>query len=499
MKNACALLWTLLGVLGLVVTGCSPATPAPAPVLPSSITPTPREFTVAMTERPTTFDPVAVTDTIGAVMVQSLFQRLLSLDPGRTALKPDAAQECRFTSQLVYECTLREGLRFSNADSLTSSDVQFSITRALRLGVAGSSARQLQALDHIETPDPLTVRFHLAWPDSQFGYALASPAASIVDESVYDPDALRTPAQVTVGSGPLWLGTSTAEQMVLRRHGAYRGITPAAQEVMVVKYFPDSTSIEEAMRTASVDVVWRGLNAAALRRFDDQIRASGSQTTDAGYRRETLPGSRVHRLSWSTSSGYRLDAGLRNAVSAAMQEDRTLDSIIPHGVEGSVATYSLGGIPTIAPRTGDRPRLTLSYQSTVVGEREIARDIRDRIEQTAVTSVQLTPDTPTADLILHNDKAWTATPFAWLQLYRDTPLPGSQEKVNGLEVLARTTTDPAQREAALTELQKQAAADAVVLPIQQADDDLFLLGGTQLRDPRYGPGWQLGLWALGKA
>ncbi len=487
-----------MGVMGLVVAAaCTPAA-APPPLRPSGGSPTPREFTVAMTERPVTFDPVAVTDTIGTVLTQALFQRLLSVEPGRTALKPDAAQECRFTSELVYECILREGLRFSNANSLTSSDVQFSITRALRLRTAGSSAQQLQALERIETPDPLTIRFHLAWADSQFGYALASPAASIVDESVYDPDAVRPPGQVTVGSGPMWLGSSTAERLVLRKHSAYQGFTPAVQDVLVVKYFPDSTSIEEAMRTASVDVVWRGLNAAALRRFDDQIRASGSRTTEAGYRRETLPGSRVHRLAWSTSSSYRLDAALRNAVSAALQEDRTLDSIIPHGVDGTVATYHLGGIPTIPPRTGDRPRLTLSYQSTVVGEREIARDSRDRIEQVAGISVQLTPDNPTADLILRNDKAWTATPFAWLQLYRDNPLPGSQDKVSNLEKQARTTTRTTEREVALTELQKQAAVDAVVLPIQQADDDLFLLGNTQLREPRYGPGWQLGLWAVGR-
>lgn len=481
----------------LTVAGCTPPA-APAPSLTPSASPTPREFTVATTERITTFDPVAVTDTAGTVMAHTLFQRLMTAEPGKGGLRPDAARECLFTSALVYQCTLREELAFSNADPLTSSDVQFSITRALRLGVAGSSGRQLDALDHIETPDALTVRFVLRWPDSQFGYALASPAASIVDEAVYDPDAIRPADQVPVGSGPMWLGSAQADALVLRLHKPYRGYTPAAQDVLVLRYFPDSASVEEAMRTGTVDVVWRGLNAAALRRFDDQITASRTRTTDAGFRRETLAGTRVHLLTWSTGSPYRLDAALRTAISAALQEDRTLDSILPRGIDGRVPAYQLGGIPTIPPRAGERPRLTLAYQSSVVGEREMARDVRDRIEQTAGVSVQLTPDAPSADLVLHNYKAWTSTPFAWLQPYRDQPLPGSQGKVAELEKLARSTTDPGVRDATLSELQKQAAADAVVLPIQQTDDDMFLLGTTRLHEPRYGPGWQLGLWAVGR-
>ena len=39
----------------------------------------------------------------------------------------------------------------------------------------------------------MTVRFVLSRPDTQFGWALASPAASIVDEQVYDADEVRGP------------------------------------------------------------------------------------------------------------------------------------------------------------------------------------------------------------------------------------------------------------------------------------------------------------------
>ena len=43
----------------------------------------------------------------------------------------------------------------------------------------------------MDTPDPTTIDFNLSWPDNQFITALAEPAASIVDEDVYDPDTIR--------------------------------------------------------------------------------------------------------------------------------------------------------------------------------------------------------------------------------------------------------------------------------------------------------------------
>lgn len=484
-----ALVVALFGVAGCV------ATPTVAP-LPSSASPTPRDFTVATTERVTALDPVAVTDSMSTTLSSALFQRLMTLDPGKTALKQDAA-ECVRVSPLLLQCTLRAGLKFSNGHDLTSSDVKFSINRALRLGVEGSSARQLAALSSIDTPDDLTVDFNLSWPDYQFGQALTEPAASIVDEDVYDPDTIRGVGDAPVGSGPFWLSGSYTDKLYLRQFRLYNGYTPAASELLVLRFFPDSAAIEEAMKQNQVDVVWRGLNAAALKRLDGQISASKDKVTDSGFRRETSVGQRVHLLRWSGTSAYRLDSALRTALSAALQEDRTLDSIIPVGIEGHISAFPLGGVTTPPPVTGERQRLTLSYDSSITGEKELARDIRDRIESAAGVSMQLVPDSPTADLVLSNFKAWNATPIAWLQPYRTRALPGSDAKIAEYEKLYRTTTVDSQREIYLSELQKQAAVDAMVLPISQEDDDMFLASAVKVHEPKYGPGWQLALWSVG--
>jgi peptide/nickel transport system substrate-binding protein len=348
----------------------------------------------------------------------------------------------------------------------------------------------------MDTPDPLTIEFNLLWPDNQFLIALSEPAASIVDEDVYDPDAIRAVTELPVGSGPFWVSALLADQIYLRALTGYSGYTPAAADFIAVKFYADSAALEEAMKDGQVDVVWRGLNAAALKRLDDQISSSKDKVTDSGFRRETAAGQRVHFLRWSDTSAYRLNAALRTAISGALQDDRTLDSIIPEGIEGHITAFKLGGIASIPPLTGDRPRITLSYDSQVTGDPEMARSIRDSIEASVAVSVQVVADTPTADLVLYNYKAWNVTPIAWLQPYRTAALPGSADKIASLEKLYRTTTDQATRESALSELQSQAAVDAIVLPISQEDDDMFLAAGVKTHEPLYAPGYQLALWAL---
>ena len=68
----------------------------------------------------------------------------------------------------------------------------------------------------------------LSRPDTQFGWALASPAASIVDEEVYDADRVQDPTDPIVGSGPFLVTKYTGNQLQLSRYDAYVGATRRA-------------------------------------------------------------------------------------------------------------------------------------------------------------------------------------------------------------------------------------------------------------------------------
>jgi peptide/nickel transport system substrate-binding protein len=480
--------------LALLLTGCSLAGDSPAPT-PSG-TATPRPFTVMSTDPVRVTDPAAMTDTASAMLALNSFQRLMTADPGESVLKPDAARDCIFTAATTYTCTLNEKEFFHNGHPLTSSDVKFSIQRAARLNVSGSSAPALSSLRRIDTPDAVTVRFLLSRVDTQFGWALASPAASIVDEEVYDADRVRPPEEPIVGSGPFRVTRYEPNQIDFERYVEYVGRNRPRLDGLVYRSVADSATVEDAMNKGAVDVVWRGLDAAAITRLSQQA-ANADSVTAGGFRQKQLTGTRVLQLEWSPGSPSRSNKALRTAIALALQGDRTSDSVVPGGVPGHVPTFPLGGRTNPKVTWKKRINLTLGYDSTMPNGQDIATQIRTRLEETGGLSVQLRPD-DAADLTLVDRKAWTATALAWLQPYIEAPLPGTAQAVSTAETEFRGTTDDPTALQLLANLQKQAATDLVVLPISQSDEYVYVGTGADISATSYGPGWQLGLFGIGR-
>ena len=488
----------LAGVaLLILVVGCRTPGDRPAPTPTASSTP--RPFTVMSTDQIRVTDPAAITDAASTVLALNVFQRLMTADPGGSVLKPDAARDCLFTATTTYTCTLNDDLAFHNGHPLTSSDVKFSIERAYRLKVPGSSAGALSSLRRVQTPDAKTVRFVLSRPDTQFGWALASPAASIVDEEVYDADRVQDPTDPIIGSGPFLVTRYTGNMLQLSRYDAYVGRNPARLPALVYRSVADSPTIEDAMSRGTVDVVWRGLDTAAVTRFSQQVRLNLDHQTTNGFKESVLNGARVLQLAWSPTSPMRSNKALRQAIAVALQSDRTSDSIVPNGVEGHTPAFPLGGKATPKVTWKNRINLTLGYDLSMPNGQDLATQIRGRLENTGGLSVQLRPGDLNADLNLVDRKAWTSTALAWLQPYLDAPLPAVESTVSTIETEFRATTDNAAANRLLAALQKQAAVDLIMLPISQSDEYLYVRDGVNMSGGSFGPGWQLGFFGIGNA
>jgi peptide/nickel transport system substrate-binding protein len=490
-RHRVRLLAVVLAVTALL--GCRAAglEPSPSPSTPGA---TPRPFTVLTTDPIRVADPAAITDSGSAVLAINVFQRLMTADPGHSELKPDAA-DCRFTTPTTYTCTLNEGLRFHNGHPLTSADVKFSIERATRLNVLGASA-SLLSWRKIETPDDRTVRFLLNQVDTQFGWALASPAASLVDKEVYDADRVQDPKAPIVGSGPYEVESLTANELRLIRYPDYKGRTGGRIPALVYRTVPDSATIEDAMTKGTVDVVWRGLNAAAITRLGEQIDANPKQQTDSGYTQLTLSGARVLQLQWSPASRARRSKPLRAAIALALQGDRTSASLVPAGVVGHTPVFPLGGKSSPKVTWKNRINLSLGYDPTTPNAQDIAIQIRTRLENIGGLSVKLVPGDVAADLNLIDRKAWTPTALAWLQPYLAAPLPEVAGTVDTLETAFRRSPRGPEADALLSALQKQSAVDLTVLPLSQSNEYLYARAGVEVAQTSFGPGWQLGLWGI---
>ncbi|WP_232547889.1 ABC transporter substrate-binding protein [Propioniciclava soli] len=481
-----------LAALASVALGaCTQPAPAPEPSPePSPTASAERPFTVVTTQAPATFDPAAATTAADAIVALNVFSRLMVVHPEASDLKPDLATDCLYTSPTTYRCQLPEDLTFHNGHALTSSDVKFSIERAYRLGAPASSVRLLDALERVEAVDDETIDFVLKWADTQFGYALATPAASIVDEELYDPDAVRPNEGQAVGSGPYQLVTTAADRLVFQRYEEYRGATTGVIDTVELRMVADSAAAEALLVDDEVDVAWRSLNAAA------RDRLAAASASEPGVTRLTLEQARLQTLAFNPAGARRDDPTLRAAVATALQPDRTVGSLVPPAVTGSAATFAVGGTPEVPQIPGQRLVLTLAYDPAAPDQRDLAGLVRDRLEARGGMSVQLVTDAASADLVLADGSAWVNTAFGWLQPYVDAPLPGSAEKVATLLQAARATTDPLEREALLGEVQAQAAVDLTVVPIAVGDEVVFMAEGVSVEGSPFGPGWQLGLWSF---
>jgi peptide/nickel transport system substrate-binding protein len=215
-------------------------------------------------------DPAAITDAASAVVSLNVFQRLMTADPGGSVLKPDAARD------LLQRIQAFRPARAHPDTAKILAAAQDKLREIIQTGnVDGSSTSLLSSLRKIDAPDPVTVRFLLSRPDTQFGWALASPAASIVDEEIYPQDDVRPLTEPIIGSGPFVVSHRDDRSLLLTRYLDYVGRSPARIDALDYRTAADSATIEDAMASGKVDVVWRGLNAAAVTRYSQQVAASG--------------------------------------------------------------------------------------------------------------------------------------------------------------------------------------------------------------------------------
>ncbi len=487
--------WVLAiaALLGMVA-GCSDDSPDPAPSSPTTAQSV-HVPTVVTTQTIREFDPAVASSDAGAVVATAVFQRLLA-DVGGKDLKPDAATECLFRQATVYECTLRSNLSFQNGNALTSSDVKFSILRAVRLGQKGAAGELFSALQSIETPDDTTVQFKLKWTDNQFAQALATPAASLVDEATYPATAARSDDRLPIGSGPYRMTSHAESSVQFSSFGRYHGATPAHVSPLKIETLQDSGAVENAIISNTADVAWEGLSETAVTRLQQQIDNSNDETTSSGWSRVKQTGLLVRRLVWTTTSSQRLNAPLRNRVSLALQSERTLDSIVPAGVSGHASAFPQGGVATLPTMNTSGISLVISYTAGSPGAEEAADTIKKELQSKAGLKVSVSTDATSADIVLTDALPPMDTAIGWMLPYIINPLPGSAAKVAQLDQQVRTTNDNNTRDVALSELQQQAAADKVVIPVSQSDAGLFVASGMKITDNGFGPGGQLALWGL---
>jgi peptide/nickel transport system substrate-binding protein len=220
--------------------------------VPSAPAATPRD-TVVMAhaiDDLITLDPAEIFEFSGAEYAGNTYDRLIGYDVNKVAeLHGVAAESWTISADgRTYTFKMRPGIRFASGNPLTAEDAAFSLQRAVILnkspafilgqfGFSPSNVKEkIKALD----PATLVLETDRAYAPTFLLYCLTATVSSVVDKE----EVLQHQKEGDLGNG--WLRTAYAgsgpfrlrlwranEVLVLDRHEAYWGGTPAMKRVVI--------------------------------------------------------------------------------------------------------------------------------------------------------------------------------------------------------------------------------------------------------------------------
>jgi peptide/nickel transport system substrate-binding protein len=204
---------------------------------------------------PATFTPWIGVGNAELMVQQQIFDELVEATPDFTEIEPALAESWEISEdRRVYTFKLRPGVKFSNGQSLTASDVKFSLDMLRDPKESPNRSVLLAMIESISTPDPSHVRISLKEPFTAFlDYLILMP---IVPKSVVEELGPERFGREPVGTGPFMVtsfspGGTTLE---LKRNPHYwREGLPYLDGITYRKVADDNARML-AVQSGSIDV-----------------------------------------------------------------------------------------------------------------------------------------------------------------------------------------------------------------------------------------------------
>lgn len=229
-----------------------------------------KQLSVGFSAEPANLD---FTRTDGAAIPEALlvnvYEGLVKLDESGEIVPLLAESWVISDDRKTYTFTLREDVKFSDGADFTAEDVKFSIDRVKSDAWTISLKSYMDVVDSVEVVSPTEAKVTLKAPSNEWLFQMTSRIGAMFSRTGVE----NLPTK-PIGTGPYvvdeWV---RGDSIVMKANPDYWGEQPALSTV-TLKYFKDSTALNNALLSGGIDVISSVQAPDALRQFegDDQYQ-----------------------------------------------------------------------------------------------------------------------------------------------------------------------------------------------------------------------------------
>ncbi len=480
------------------------------------------------TDQPVSLDPAGAYDLPSYDIIYNIYQNLLQFPPGEDKAVPEAAESCEFTNDTTFECTIKDGLKFSDGSDLTAEDVVFSFERNVDIADPNGASSLLSNMKSIEAKGDNAVVFNLAAPDATWPSVIATGSFAIVPSDSYPAKELQT--DNFVGSGRYAVAEyQPGQQTVLQANPEYTGDAPPKTDQAIIQYFDKASALKLALEEGSVDIAYRSLSPTDISDLEsaegvEVVSGEGAEIRYMVFNLDLMPGENdEQKLAIRQAIAQTID---RQSIADNVYNGtvKPLYSMIPTGLEFSGPSFdeAYGEAPdtsaaeqTLSDAGVDTPVplevwYTPSHYGASSGD-EYA-EIKRQLDESGLFEVSLKstewnqyseaaftdkypiyqlgwfPDYPDADDYVGNFYSDTS----FLNIHYDNP------EMAKLLAEEKASTDDAVREEAFAKIQQIGAEDVPTIPIWEADQVGAQVEGVEGLEDTFDPAFIFRFWLLSK-
>ena len=209
-------------------------------------------FRIALREDPDSLDPTLARTYVSRIVFAGMCDKLFDIN-AKLEIVPQLATGYEWTDPKTLVVKLRDGVLFQDGTKMDAEAVKYSLMRHLTM--QGSFRRsEINAMDHVEVVDPLTVKIVLKEPSSPFLAQLTDRSGMIVSPTAAEAEG-RDFQLKPVCAGPFrFVDRVAQDHITLERFPQYWDAANIHLDRVVYQTIPDSSIRLANLQAGSTDL-----------------------------------------------------------------------------------------------------------------------------------------------------------------------------------------------------------------------------------------------------